>query len=285
MKNREGYFMINTLKLKEYLTLAVEAANSAGDLLVEGFEKEKTIHQKSSEVDWVTEYDRASEDIIVNHLTAAFPDHGIFGEEGSRKDGTSGYLWYIDPLDATNNYAHRFPIFAVSIGLYFNEQPLVGVVYDPLREETFSGIKGQGAFLTTPKGIKQLQVSSTTKLNQSLLATGFPYDRHTSKHNNTSEVSAFVKTAQGVRRPGCASLDMVYVAAGRIDGYWEYKLFSWDMAAARLIVEESGGRVTQPDGGPIAMTEKLSVLASNGLIHDQMLHVLASAIADREDTH
>jgi len=269
--------------LKGQLNIAVEAAHVAGQLLLEGFEKEKTIDRKSSEVDWVTEYDRASEDLIVKRLIGANPDHGIVGEEGSRKEGSSGYTWYIDPLDATNNYAHKFPIFAVSIGLYLYEEPLVGVVYDPVRGDTFTGLTGQGAFLSTSGGSKQLFVSSTNDLNQSLLATGFPYDRQTSRHNNISEVKAFVETAQGIRRPGCAALDMVYVACGRLDGYWEYKLFSWDMAAARLIVEEAGGKFTMPDGKPIIMEEKLSVLASNGHIHDQMLQVLSRARLERQE--
>ena len=269
--------------LKGQLNIAVEVAHDAGQLLLEGFEKEKTIDRKSSAVDWVTEYDRASEDLIVKRLIAANPDHGIVGEEGSRKEGSTGYTWYIDPLDATNNYAHSFPIFAVSIGLYLNEEPLVGVVYDPVRADTFTGLRGQGAFLSTPGGSKQLFVSSTNDLNQSLLATGFPYDRQTSRHNNISEVKAFVETAQGIRRPGCAALDMVYVACGRLDGYWEYKLFAWDMAAARLIVEEAGGKFTKPDGNPIIMEEKLSVLASNGHIHDQMLQVLSRARLERQE--
>ncbi len=270
------------VKFADTLDLAVEAAQAAGLLLVEGFEKDKTIQQKSSEVDWVTEYDRAAEDLIVGRLIAAYPDHGIYGEEGTRKDSPSGYMWYIDPLDATNNYAHRFPIFAVSIGLYLNDEPLVGVVFDPLRKETFSAIKGEGAFLTSPNGSAQLRVSNAESLNQCLLATGFPYDRQTSSHNNILEVNAFLKAAQGVRRPGCAALDMAYVAAGRLDGYWEYKLFVWDMAAARLIVEESGGRFSQPDGSRIRMTEKLSVLASNGHIHDQMLAILDKSRAERD---
>jgi myo-inositol-1(or 4)-monophosphatase len=271
-----------SINLHDQLELALATAHEAGQLLVDGFEKEKNIDQKSSEVDWVTEYDRASEELIVNRLLEMNPEHGIVGEEGSRIEGSSGYSWYIDPLDATNNYAHRFPIFAVSIGLYSGEVPLVGVVYDPLRKETFSAVKGEGANLIKPIGEKRLQVSAAKYLKQSLLATGFPYDRHTSVHNNTAEVKAFVESAQGVRRPGCAALDMVYVAAGRIDGYWEYKLFSWDMAAARLIVEESGGRFTHPDGSPLLMQEQLSVLASNGHIHNQMLEVLSRTRSERE---
>ena len=272
------------IDLKDQLELALSIAQDAGKLLMEGFEKDKTIDRKSSSVDWVTEYDRASEDLIVQGLISANPDHGIMGEEGTRKESKHGYQWYIDPLDATNNYAHRFPVFAVSIGLYLNEEAQVGVVFDPFREESFSAIKGGGAYLVSPRGKQRIQVSSTTDLDQSLLATGFPYDRQTSSHNNILEVKAFVESAQGVRRPGCAALDMAYVACGRLDGYWEFKLFAWDMAAARLIVEESGGKFTQPDGKPIVMNETLSVLASNGIIHQQMLDVLSIAKSQRENS-
>jgi myo-inositol-1(or 4)-monophosphatase len=155
------------------------------------------------------------------------------------------------------------------------------VVYDPIRKETFTGVRGDGSLLISPSGKQNLAVSSITNLQRSLIATGFPYDRQTSHHNNVAEVKAFVNTAQGIRRPGCAALDMVYVAAGRLDGYWEYKLFVWDMAAARVIVEESGGDFTKPDGQGIILEEKLSVLVSNGHIHDQMLQVLAKAKIER----
>ncbi len=143
-------------------------------------------------------------------------------------------------------------------------------------------MRGDGAYLIMPEARKRLEVSRQSKLTHSLLSTGFPYDRQTSPHNNTREVVEFIKVAQGVRRPGCAALDMAYVAAGRIDGYWEYKLYVWDMAAGRLIIEESGGRFSQPDGKLIEMDERLSVLASNGAIHDQMLHVLSAAKKERE---
>lgn len=279
---KSDFMVQKPINLQGQLELAVKTAHAAGQLLVKGFDQKKTIDQKSSEVDWVTEYDRASEKLIVDRLLTANPDHGIVGEEGSRINGTSGYKWYIDPLDATNNYAHQFPIFAVSIALYFNEDPLVGVVYDPLRKETFTGLKGGGAFIHSPTQETQLRVSQAIILKNSLLATGFPYDRQSSRHNNITEVAAFIKYAQGVRRPGCAALDMSYVAAGRLDGYWEFKLYVWDMAAARLIVEEAGGKFSQPDGSPVVMDEQLSVLANNGHIHQQMLQVLSMVKPERE---
>jgi myo-inositol-1(or 4)-monophosphatase len=265
------------MEFQNQLDLAIKTAHEAGELLLEGFYKEKSIQQKSSAVDWVTEYDQKSEKLIVDRLISRNPDHGVLGEEGSRIDGSSGFNWIIDPLDATNNFAHRFPIYAVSIALYDQDNPLVGVVYDPMRKETFTAIRGAGAKLSTPEGEIKLQVSDTKELKQSLLATGFPYDRHTSEENNIGEMGAFIRSAQGVRRPGCAALDMVYVAAGRLDGYWELKIFIWDMAAARLIVEEAGGRVSDPAGGNLHMDEKLSVVMSNGYIHEQMLDVIKKA--------
>lgn len=268
-------------QLEQYLALAVTCAREAGALLLEGFDKQKTIDHKSSAVDWVTEYDRASEKMIVERLTAAFPDHGLMGEEGSRREGKDGYAWYVDPLDGTTNYAHQFPMFAVSIALYKDAQPLVGVVYDPLRDELFTAKAGQGAFLTKANGTQQLHVSQAQVLATSLLATGFPYDSHTSSHNNATELSFFVRKAQGIRRAGSAALDMAYVAAGRLDGYWEFKLFAWDMAAARLIVEEAGGRFTQPDGQPVSMDMQQSACVSNTRIHDEMLAVLAEAAQQR----
>jgi len=268
-------------QLEQYLALGVGCAKEAGALLLEGFDKQKTIDHKSSAVDWVTEYDRASEELIVARLTAAFPEHGLVGEEGSRRKGKDGYAWYVDPLDGTTNYAHQFPMFAVSIALYKDAQPLIGVVYDPLRNELFTAKAGQGAFLTKANGTQRLQVSQAAVLATSLLATGFPYDSHTSPHNNSTELSFFVRKAQGIRRAGSAALDMAYVAAGRLDGYWEFKLFAWDMAAARLIVEEAGGRFTQPDGQPVTMDVQQSACVSNTRIHAEMLAVLAEAAQQR----
>lgn len=267
--------------LQPYLTLAVDCARAAGALLEQGYEKEKQVEHKSSAVDWVTEYDRASEELIVSRLTAAYPDHGIIGEEGSRRESQDGYAWYIDPLDGTSNYAHNFPVFSVSIALYQEGAPLVGVVFDPLRDELFTAVQAQGAFLTRAGKVQRLQVSQVADLAAGLIATGFPYDSHTSPHNNITELGAFLRRAQGIRRAGSAALDMAYVAAGRLDGYWEFKLRAWDMAAARLVVEEAGGVFTQPDGRPIEMQEILAVVANNGRIHAEMLEVLAQAATQR----
>lgn len=254
---------------------AVRLAREAGALLLDGFSREITIERKSSDVDWVTEYDKAAEDLIVNRLTTIFPDHGIVAEEGSERTGNGRYTWYVDPLDGTNNFAHRFPVFCVSIGLYEGNTPLVGVVYDPARDECFTAVRGQGAFVTDRTGVEQpLRVSQTAALGDALLATGFPYDRQTNPQNNVAEVGAFIRQCQGIRRPGSAALDITYVAAGRLDGYWEYRLYCWDMAAARAILEEAGGRITMIDGAPVRMDRQLSLVVSNGRIHQQMHDVL-----------
>ncbi|HKJ28144.1 MAG TPA: inositol monophosphatase family protein [Anaerolineales bacterium] len=268
--------------LNPLLTLAIQTAHEAGEILMDGYEKEKHIDRKTSAVDWVTEYDKASEELIVKTLLAATPDYGILGEEGSDIQSENGYRWIIDPLDGTNNYAHRFPMFCVSIALYHGETPLVGVVYDPLHNETFHAVKGGGAYLTTPRGTQPLHVSTANDLNSSLLATGFPYDRITSPHNNLTEMSYFIDKVQGIRRAGSAALDMAYVAAGRLDGFWEFKVYTWDMAAGRLVVEEAGGTFTHTNGQPITLTRQLTLLASNGQIHDQMLDLLRKAYAERE---
>jgi myo-inositol-1(or 4)-monophosphatase len=266
------------MNLEDGLATAVAIAREAGQLLLEGFSQQKTIERKSSAVDWVTQYDKAAEALIFSRLRLEYPNHGFIGEEGTDSEGTEGYVWYVDPLDGTNNFAHGFPIFCVSMALYQGEKPLLGVVFDPTRGECFTAVSQQGAFLTTASGRKtQLHVSIETELVSSLLATGFPYDRQTSDVNNVRQVAAFLRMAQGIRRPGSAALDMAYVAAGRLDGYWEFKLYCWDMAAARLIVEEAGGTLTQMDGSPVEMMDKMSLVVSNGHIHDQMLAVLKSA--------
>lgn len=266
------------MNLQTGLTTAVSIAREAGQLLMDGFSQEKTIERKSSAVDWVTEYDKAAEELIFSRLRSAYPHHGFVGEEGTNSAGKDGYVWYVDPLDGTNNYAHGFPIFCVSIALYQNGEPLLGVVFDPTRQECFTAVSGQGALLTDASGTKHsLHVSSETELVSSLLATGFPYDRQTNDDNNVRQAAAFLRTAQGIRRPGSAALDMVYVAAGRLDGYWEFRLYCWDMAAAQLLVKEAGGQVTFTDGSSVEMQRQLSLVVSNGRIHNQMLTILKNS--------
>lgn len=256
---------------------AVEIAYAAGDLLRQSRREKKDIRRKSTTIDLVTEYDYAAERLILKRLQAAFPDHAILAEEGGIVNQTdSDFIWYVDPLDGTSNFAHGFPVFAVSLALYEKERPLVGVIYDPLRDEMFSAAAGQGARLTSDGVSEILQVSRAATLADSLLATGFPYDRHTSSQNNLVQFSAFLKRTQGIRRAGAATLDMAYVAAGRLDGYWEFKLSSWDVAAGVLLVQEAGGKVTAIDGQPFQLTTPVSLIASNNRLHQPMLELLQS---------
>lgn len=257
--------------------IAIEIARETGALVLDGAARAKTIETKSSAIDIVTSYDKEAEALIIERLRAAFPEHGYFAEEGEYgKNAEDGYVWYIDPIDGTNNFAHGIPFFAISMALYRGREALFGLVYDPVREEVFHAAAGRGAYLTTGDGrSKRLAVSQAENLVQCLLASGFPYDRHTSEQNNVVQFAAFLKRAQGLRRMGAAALDLAYVAAGRLDGYWEYKLSSWDVAAGVLLVEEAGGVVTEIDGRPFRLRRTPELVASNGHIHEQMLGVLA----------
>lgn len=265
------------LDRQKTLEIAVDVAREAGALLMEGFGQEKHIERKSSAVDWVTQYDTAAEALITGRLQRAFPEHGLVGEEGTNTGSADGYRWYIDPLDGTGNYAHGFPIFCVSMGLYYGEDPVLGVIYDPVHEECFTAIAGEGAYLSGRLGDRRLQVTSETNLAAGLLATGFPYDVHTSPDNNLNYVNLFTRRAQGIRRPGSAALDAAYVAAGRLDGYWELKVYCWDMAAAILMVQEAGGQVTFLNGEPVRLIRRFDILVSNGHLHQPMLDIIAEA--------
>ena len=256
------------------LEIAEAAARAAGELLMDGFGREKDVRTKSSSIDFVTQYDLAAEALILERLRAAFPGHSLVGEEGAAETGAQPYTWYIDPLDGTNNFSHGFPVFCVSLALYEGQRPLAGVIYDPTRDECFTAAAGSGARLVGPSGDQPLRVSGTATLEQGLLATGFPYDVHTSPLDNGAYVARFIKRAFGLRRAGSAALDMAYVAAGRLDGYWEFKVSPWDVAAGILLVQEAGGTVTAIDGAPVALADKLHILADNGLIHAEMLGVI-----------
>jgi myo-inositol-1(or 4)-monophosphatase len=267
------------------LTIATESAQTAGGLLRQGLMAEKTVRNKSSEVDLVTEYDEAAEKLIVAGIQEAFPEHLLITEEGSvltenqaPSAGKSSYTWYIDPLDGTNNFAHGYPVFAVSIALYRQNQPLLGVVYDPTRDECFQAISGRGAYLSKNGDRIKLQVSGASRLVEGLLATGFPYDRHHSEIDNVSQLSAFLKKARGIRRSGSAALDLASVAAGRFDGFWEFRLSSWDVAAGACLVQEAGGQISNVDGRPWTIAPYNSLIASNGRIHAAMEAVLKDKI-------
>ncbi|NDJ85477.1 MAG: inositol monophosphatase [Chloroflexi bacterium] len=255
----------------------VEIARAAGRLLQDYFDRPHTMELKSAATDLVTEADRASEQLIVKRLQAAFPDHQIVGEEGGSyaHDATeaSALRWYIDPIDGTTNFAHRIPHFAISMALNgLDGFPLVGVVHDPMRGECFAAARAQGAMLNG----QQIKVSNTDMLARSVIASGFPYDKWTDTRNNTSEWANFVVRTRGIRRMGSAALDLAYVAAGRYDGYWEQKLSPWDFWAGLLLVQEAGGVVSDLKGRQDGLLSrgKVDMIASNSHLQTQMLAVI-----------
>jgi myo-inositol-1(or 4)-monophosphatase len=250
------------------LDFVIDLAYRAGALLRAGLEREITIEHKGR-IDFVTEVDRASEDLIVNALRARYPTHRIIAEEGGASENESHFTWLIDPLDGTTNYTHKFPFCAVSLGLLINDQLALGVVYDPFRDELFAAKKGQGARCNGRK----IQVSPTPKLEQALISTGFAYDRATNPANNVAEFTRVVLRVQGIRRTGSAALDLCYVAAGRTDGHWEVGLQPWDTAAGACILTEAGGQFTNWQGQPWTPWQKRMV-ATNGSLHQELLAVL-----------
>ena len=254
--------------MKDYLTVASEAARTAGRILKEQIHGTRTITYKG-DIDLVTEMDTRSERAVVETLLTAFPDHGVIAEEETSIRNASGFVWIIDPLDGTTNYAHGYPCFAVSIALEHEGEVIAGVVYDPMRDELFSAQRGKGAYLNGEK----IKVSVVDTLRKSLLATGFPYDRTVSTNNNLNYFNDLLMASQEVRRDGSAALDLCFVAAGRFDGFWELKLKPWDVAAGSLIVLEAGGVVSDLSGNRFSMHPD-EILASNGRIHQQMVEVL-----------
>jgi myo-inositol-1(or 4)-monophosphatase len=227
-----------------------------------------------SSTDLVTSVDRESEEYLFSAVKVRFPGHSVVAEEGSRSETSGEHVWYIDPLDATNNYAHGIPFFCVSIALYSRSLPgvVAGVVFDPMHEELFTAWRGGGSTLNG----RPIRVSGTGNLDIAFLATGFPYDRSDPQRNNLHQFNRFSPRVQGIRRIGSAAMDLCYLAAGRFDGYWEPMLHPWDTAAGSLIVEEAGGRVSRYDGGAFD-PEFPEILASNGILHEQMVAVLGKA--------
>lgn len=256
-------------KPERFLPAARQAALEAGSYLLEGLSQTKSVTYKG-QVDLVTRFDRRSEEIIYDRLSRAFPGHSFLAEEEIRQDRDSDYCWLVDPLDGTTNFAHGLPVFCVSIALAYKNEIILGVIYDPNREELYMATRGQGAYLNS----KPLRVSKTRKVDRSLLATGFPYDVRTSQDNNLEHFSNFAVRAQAIRRLGSAALDLCYVACGRFDGYWEKKLKPWDLAAGALLVEEAGGRVSDLEGKEFRLSTP-HIVASNGYIHRAMLEILS----------
>jgi len=264
------------------LQIAIAIAHEAGAVVREAFPQTAlTQVGLKGAVNPVTETDIAAENLIITRLHDAFPAHRFYAEESGgdewRSPGTP--IWLIDPLDGTVNFAHGFPHIGISLALLVDGGLAVGVIYDPLRDETFAASAGGGA---TRNG-QPIHVSPVERLADAFLATGFPYDRRTAVDNNTQRLDHFLRRSHGVRRAGAAVLDLSYVACGRLDGFWEKGLHPWDVAAASLIVQEAGGRVTDFGGGLDYLSGEFFV-ASNSLIHDEMLRVIREgANAPRPD--
>jgi len=253
----------------EFLEKAQALAREAGSYQRSMLWTPLNIEHKG-EIDLVTEVDRNSEALLVGGLQAAYPEHDFLAEENLYPDRGASHKWIIDPLDGTTNFAHGFPWFAVSMALEVNGEVVLGVIYHTMLNEMFTAVKGQGAWLNGSR----LEVSSRTPLRSSLLATGFPYDSATDPENNFARFCNFQMGCRGIRRAGAAALDLAYVAAGRLDGFWECKLKPWDVAAGQLLVAEAGGTVTGFAGESYTPYNH-RIVASNGLIHAEMLAMLA----------
>ena len=264
--------MLNLAEVQKYLDVATKAAMAGGEILREGWKKAIAIRDKKIPGDLVTEIDELSEKTIIEIIRQNFPDHPIMAEEsGFQSADRNEILWCIDPLDGTTNYTHHYPFVAVSIAMLYQRQAIVGVVYNPILDELFRGAKGLGALLNH----HDIAVSNVKDLEKSLLATGFPYNRRETEDNNFKEFYHLLNKSQGVRRAGAASLDLAYVATGRIDGYWESGLKSWDVAAGAVLVEEAGGKVTSYNGEPLNILNP-KILASNAYLHDQLISELSN---------
>ncbi len=261
--------MTSAKDIEDFLATAEDAAVAAGSILREGWQQVKQIQFKSP-VDLVTNIDRQSEKCIVNILQKRFPNHSILAEEGTAISGSQGnYRWIVDPLDGTTNFAHSYPHFCISIALEREGEIILGLVYDPLREETFKAVQGQVSFLNG----SPIQPSKVAVLDQGLLATGFPYDRRERADFYLTFLKAFMISSQGIRRNGSAALDLCYVACGRLDGFWELGLHSWDIAAASLIVKEAGGIMSDFSGNTFSIWGQ-ETMGSNGLIHNEMCRII-----------
>jgi len=250
-------------------------AKEAGEIQRRHLGRTTRIEHKGA-VDLVTQVDHLCEEVIIGRILERFPDHHIVAEESGRPKAGGAFQWYIDPLDGTTNYVHGYPCFSVSIGLEVEGEVVLGVVYDPTRDEVFCAIEGGGVLLNG----RRISVSRTQDLDRSLLATGFPYDIRESQENNIDHFSRFALVSQGVRRDGSAALDLCYVAMGRYDGFWEMKLHPWDLAAGSIMVREAGGRVSDFGNGEFNI-DSGEILATNGLIHGQMVSVLSNSRLQR----
>jgi myo-inositol-1(or 4)-monophosphatase len=250
--------------MPSYLETSVEIAREAGALLSKYFERRVTFELKG-EHDLVTEADRASENLVVERLRSHFPSHSIVAEEGGNHTGSSEYCWYVDPLDGTTNFAHGFPMYNVTMALEQAGELIAGVIFDPEKNELFTAERGSGAYLNN----RRIRVSKVSQIENTLVATGFPSQK---RHQNVN-VHFYYQLAMvthGVRRAGSAALDLAYVASGRLDGFWEFGLKPWDMAAGILLITEAGGKCSDMQGGPVSLSGP-HLLTDNGLVHQQIL--------------
>lgn len=263
-----------SVDLDNILATASTAAEQAGKFLLKKAREGFTVSKKGR-VNLVTEADLMAENMVVEHILSRFPDHGILAEERGEAKGRGSVKWVIDPLDGTTNYAHQYPCYCVSIACEIEGEVLVGVVFDPILEECFSAIKGRGAFLNgTP-----ISTSSESVLEDSLLVTGFSYDREAIERN-LELFNAIMLQCRSVRRDGSAALDLCYVACGRFDGFWELSLHPWDVAAGSLIVLEAGGRFSRFNGDKASIYDR-ECLATNGRIHGALGKILMDSLAVR----
>jgi myo-inositol-1(or 4)-monophosphatase len=258
----------DTSDLKRSLDTVQTVVDEASTILMEGFRKDLNI-QKKGAIDLVTEFDLRSEDLIRDRLMRAFPDDRIVGEEGAAH-GEGNRVWYVDPLDGTTNFAHGHPFFCISIALYDKGEGLVAIVAAPALGTRWWAARGAGCF----RNGERCTVSSTAVLDQSLCATGFPYDRRESEDDNLAEFRGFLKRSQGIRRCGSAAIDLAMIADGTFDVYWEQRLNAWDMCAGALLVLEAGGRLSDYGGGP-ADPRTGTLVATNGRVHSEVVRLLS----------
>jgi len=252
------------------LNFAIETVREAGQILLEKFGRKINVSKKG-DINLVTEADLASEKLIIERVKSYYPKHAILAEESGDAvllEGDNKWKWIIDPLDGTTNYAHGYPCFCVTIALEHDGEIVIGVTFDPTRNELFAAERGKGATLNN----KPIRVSDTEKLSESLIVTGFPYN-FKEKENFARHLTDFLLHSRGVRRDGSAAIDMAYVACGRFDGFWEEGLNPWDVAAGYLLIEEAGGQVTYYNGEKYNIYSP-PICGSNGLIHSEMLRVL-----------
>jgi myo-inositol-1(or 4)-monophosphatase len=253
-----------------------EAAYGAGKLILEGYNKDISYIYKGNK-SLLTKTDKNAEKAVLHIIKKNFREYDIVSEESKPTKNKSDYIWYIDPLDGTTNFAHKYPFFCVSIGLAYRGELILGAVYDPFRKEMFFAKRNYGAYLNN----KRIRVSKVKTIDESLLVMGFPYDIKKNPHENVPFFKEFLIKSQAVRRDGAAALDICYVACGRVDGFFERKLFPWDVAAGLLILKEAGGISTDMYGKYSTVNDQ-SVLATNGLIHKRMLSTLKKVIKNEK---